>query len=392
MDISLWKAWTATVFSKLTENRQKIGCVLFYGYYVLLVLAKGLGYSSGSPFYNMFFCVAAVFWLGKMLLTDYSLREIVWIAVFLLISLWMYAKLGELTGILLLMTVAGTKNCNFEVIMKLTMVVWGLSVAVVIACSAVGILEQTPLLISDNNYLPRYVYGFAYGKQNLLFLSGFLTVTAILYVYFDRLNVLWLLGTMIPMMFLYELTYCRTGILLFGLLWVMIGWEKITKWKGYHHIYSLAYVIGFAISLLATVFYSPGNLGMQKINHLFNGRIDIAHAYFGTVGFSLFPRDVSIFSFNLNRIIDNLYMSLAITSGLVVAVLFVFLMTKTSRLLCKKNCYRELIFMVIFAIYAVLEEFPLNPSMNSFILLLGVLLYRDKFVLSKKSAGVEAGV
>jgi hypothetical protein len=57
--------------------------------------------------------------------------------------------------------------------------------------------------------------------------------------------------------------------------------------------------------------------------------------------------------------------------------------------------------MVIFAIYAVLEEFPLNPSMNPFILLLGVLLYREKFLLrgagigrmpSKKSAGIEAGV
>jgi hypothetical protein len=313
----------------------------------------------------------------------------------------MYAKLGELTGILLLMTVAGTKNCNFEVLMKINMVVLGLSVAVVTACSAVGLLEQSQIIIFDNKYMLRYVYGSAYGKQNLLFLSGFLAIVAILYVFYDRLNILWLFGTVIPMLVLYELTYCRTGILLFGLLWVMIGWEKFTKWKGYHHLYSLAYVFGFAISLLATVFYSPGNLGMQKINHLFNGRIDISHSYFATVGFSLFPRDVSIFSFNLNRIIDNLYMSLAITSGLVIAVLFVVLMTGTSRVLCKKRCYREMIFMVIFAIYAVLEEFPMNPSMNPFIMLLGVLLYRDKFLLRgaaigripfKKTAGNEAGV
>jgi hypothetical protein len=94
-------------------------------------------------------------------------------------------------------------------------------------------------------------------------------------------------------------------------------------------------------------------------------------------------------------------MSLAITSGLMVAVLFVVLMTGTSRVLCKKKCYREMIFMVIFAIYAVLEEFPMNPSMNPFVMLLGVLLYREKFLLrgetigrmpSKKTAGIEAGV
>jgi hypothetical protein len=381
MDISLWKAWTATVFSKLAKNRQGVSSVLFYGYYALLVLAKGLGYSNGGFFYNMFFYVAAILWLVKMILTDYTLREIIWIAVFLLISLWMYVKLGELTGILLWMTVVGLKNCNFEILMKLTMVVRGLAVAVVIAFSAVGLLAQNSIEIEDNDFALRYVYGFAYGKQNLLFLSGFLTVVAILYVFYDRLNLLWLFGTLIPMVVLYELTYCRTGILLFGLLWIMIAWEKFVKWKGHHRIYRWVYVLAFLISLLATVFYRPGNLTMQKINHLFNGRIEITNTYYSTIGFSLFPRDISVFSFNLNRIIDNLYMSLSLTSGLVIGGIFVILMTGACFALCRKKCYRALIFMVIFAMYAILEEFPLNPSMNPFIMLLAVLLYRDTFVL-----------
>ena len=87
----------ATVFSKLAENRQRIGCVLFYGYYALIVMAKGLGYSNGSFFYQLFFFTGVILWLGKMLITDYSLREIVTIVVYLMIALWMYVKLGELT-------------------------------------------------------------------------------------------------------------------------------------------------------------------------------------------------------------------------------------------------------------------------------------------------------
>ena len=187
MDITLWKAWMATVFSKLVENRQRIACVLFYGYYAFLVMEKGLGYSNGSFFYQLLFFTGVVLWLGKMLLTDYSLREIVTIAIFLAIALWMYAKLGELTGILLLMTIAGLKNCNFEILMKITMVIRVFTSAVVIAFSAVGLLPQNAIGILEQDYSFRYVYGFDYGKHNLLFLSGFLTVVAMLYVYYDKL-------------------------------------------------------------------------------------------------------------------------------------------------------------------------------------------------------------
>lgn len=387
MDITLWKAWMATVFSKLVENRQRIACVLFYGYYAFLVMAKGLGYSNGSFFYQLLFFTGVVLWLGKMLLTDYSLREIVTIAIFLAIALWMYAKLGELTGILLLMTIAGLKNCNFVILMKITMVIRVFTSAVVIAFSAVGLLPQNAIGILEQDYSFRYVYGFDYGKHNLLFLSGFLTVVAMLYVYYDKLNMYWFVGTLIPMVILYKLTYCRTGILLFVLMWLMIGWDKLCKWKGLNRLYCLAYVFGFCTSFLATVIYRPGHLGMQKINHIFNGRISIANTYFRTVGFSLLPRDISIFSFNLNRIIDNLYMSLAITSGLLIALLFVYLITKTSyKLLLGKN-NKELLFLVIFAIYAILEEFPLNPSMNPFIMLLAIPLYRDKFILRGNEIG-----
>ena len=40
--------------------------------------------------------------------------------------------------------------------------------------------------------------------------------------------------------------------------------------------------------------------------------------------------------------------------------------------------------MVIFAAYAMLEQFPLNPSMNPFILLLAVLLYGNKVMIGEK--------
>jgi hypothetical protein len=379
------RPWINILYTKFTQNKSRIEEISFYGFYALLILAKSLGYSSGHFFYKICFAVGVVFWTVKVFCTRYTLREILWILVFAVIVGLMYLKLGELTGILLLMGIIGMKNCNFSRIMHITLWCRLFTILVMAATAAVGLQDMQPTTINDQSYALRQAYAFGFDKQNLLFLSGFLAVVAFLYVEYERLNLLCFLGTLVPMIALFELTYCRTGIVLYFGLWLLIVVDKSMKSRRYCRIYCFAYLFGALASLAATVLYNGSSQIMQKINHLFNGRLEIVSTYYNTVGFSLFPRDISVFSFYLNRIIDNLYMSLFLTSGLVIGSIFVVLMTCCSWKLYQYNCRRELIFMVIFAMYAMLEEFPLNPSMNPFVLLTGVLLYKNKMVIREKT-------
>ena len=384
--MSFLTAWTDMIYTKFQSNQQKIAEFSFYAFYVLLIIAKSLGYNSGDLIYKICFYVGVLFLLVKLVNTKYTLREILWIAFFLVIVFLIYFKLGDLSELLLLLSVVGMKNCNFSTIMKLTVITRIAVTVTQLLLVSVGLMDAQQQLVDDGLNPIREVYALGWTKPNLAFLGGFLAVVVFLYVFYEKLNIGYFLGTMLPMVLLYKVTYCRTGIIVYFFLWVLIIVDKAIRYKKIYWLYCLAYVVGYVISFLAMHFYQGTYGYMQTINQVFNGRIDIMNTYYKTVGLSLFPRDVSIFSFNLNRIIDNLYMSLTITSGIIVGVLFVVLLTRCMYTLYHKKCYKEIIFMVIFAVYAILEEFPLNPSLNPFMLLLGVLLYKDKVIIREKTS------
>ena len=43
--------------------------------------------------------------------------------------------------------------------------------------------------------------------------------------------------------------------------------------------------------------------------------------------------------------------------------------------LYQAGCYKELVMLSVFSLYAIMEQFVLNGFMNPFILLVGILLY-----------------
>lgn len=384
MGINILQQWINILFTRFSKNKVAIAEISFYGFYALLVLVKSLGYNSGHFIYKLSFIIGIFFWVIKVFCTRYSLREILWILLFSIIAGGMYLKLGELTGILLLMCIIGVKNCCFHKLVSITLWCRFFSILVLTGTAAIGLQDRQATIIYDQSFAQRYAYAFGFGKHNLFFLSAFLVILTFLYVEYEHINMWYFIGTLVPMVIVFKLTYCRTGFILFFVLWIMIFIDRKLHVRSVYRVYCFSYLIGGIISLTATILYDGQNLFMQKINHIFNGRLEIMSTYYNNVGIVLFPRNIETFSFYLNRIIDNLYMSLIITSGIIIGTVFVILMTRCSLALYKQNMGKELIFMVIFAMYAMLEEFPLNPSMNPFILLLGVLLYKERFCIREK--------
>lgn len=384
MDIHFLPAWMAMIYTKCVENKAKIINFCFYSYYALLIIAKSYGYNSGDFFYKICFYVGAVLLLIKLFNTRYTFREYALLLIFLGIVGIIYLKLGDLTALLLLITVAGMKECNFLTVIKMTAIIRLLTLTGQLLMVGIGIIDVQRQLADPSDVNSRVLYALGWNKPNSAFLSAFLTVVVIMYLYYDKLNIWHLLLTSVPMIILFRLTYCRTGMILFLGLWVLIFLEKVTKNKKYYKVFCLSYAGAFLLSYLSVRYYQSTSEVSKVLNHLFSGRIDIMKTYYSTVGLSLFPRDISVFSFYSNRIIDNLYMSITITSGILSGILFVFLLTKLMFWLYKNMFYKEIIFMVIFAAYAMLEQFPLNPSMNPFILLLAVLLYGNKVMIGEK--------
>ena len=86
--------------------------------------------------------------------------------------------------------------------------------------------------------------------------------------------------------------------------------------------------------------------------------------------------------------IDNFYMYLLISCGVIVALAFVIFATKAQFRLFREGNYREILFFTVFAVYAMLEQSPFNPILNPFILLMGNLIYRD-FQIKENDFGIR---
>lgn len=70
-------------------------------------------------------------------------------------------------------------------------------------------------------------------------------------------------------------------------------------------------------------------------------------------------------------------MYLFISCGAVITHAVCLLGNKSQWKLYREKNYREIIFFTIFAIYAVLEQSPMNPILNPFILLTANLIYKE---------------
>ena len=70
-------------------------------------------------------------------------------------------------------------------------------------------------------------------------------------------------------------------------------------------------------------------------------------------------------------------MYLFISCGALFAILFVYWASRSQWKMYCNGYYREIIFFTIFAVYAVLEQSPMNPILNPFILFTANLVYKN---------------
>ncbi|MCI6021426.1 MAG: glycosyltransferase family 4 protein, partial [[Bacteroides] pectinophilus] len=77
--------------------------------------------------------------------------------------------------------------------------------------------------------------------------------------------------------------------------------------------------------------------------------------------------------------------------GLIVALIVLAIICISNHRLFKKHCYKELVFIASFSVYAMMEEFPLNPVVNPFIMLTAIVVYKSAFSIERPGAGDGSG-
>ena len=122
---------------------------------------------------------------------------------------------------------------------------------------------------------------------------------------------------------------------------------------------------------------------MYEINHVLTGRVFIMNYYLKLYPFTLFGNTYEFWLHNAGKIleiVDNLYVTIYLYSGVVMLILYVLGVFALLRKLYQKRYDIELILVAILAVYAFMEEFPLNPTVNPFAVMLAWIIFGGNMI------------
>lgn len=364
-------------------------------YYGVMTASKALGMDSSNSLYYVMFGIACIMLLFKYCVTQYTVRQIALDVLLGCIGIVCFVISHDMTLLLLAMMVAGLKDCDFRELACTAFYVRLAITSFMVVASFLGIFDQGETAQTTTSFQDITVYNFGYSTANNAYINIFVLMALFLYIRYDRINWKYFIGTSVIAMLMYTFTNSRTGTLLFFAVWFFIFCEKFLLARKGRYVFfwlmAASTLICAVFSYAATSMFNPdGGYWSEYINRIFSGRLNITHKYHEALSVSLIPRTSAVMDAHRGfGFIDNSYMSVYFHDGLIVALIVLVLICISNYSLFKKHCYKELVFIASFSVYAMMEEFPLNPVVNPFIMLTAVVIYKASFSIERPGTGTE---
>lgn len=361
--------------------------IAYYMYFLTMVGLKALGLGSNNRAFLIIFAISLVFLALKIIYTEYQPTELMIVIALVLLSLIGFLRAKEQTYFLAAISIAGMKGINFRDLCKKTLVVHAIGSLIAILGSMMGYFQDNIQVINAVTGEAYHTYG--YSDFNVLFVNMFIIAALYIYIRYEKLGIKEFLLTNILMFWTYDATHSRTGYLLFFGMWLLIALDKfILKEKvkkRLYYVYTFAPFVMVLLSFLLPYLYELFGKTkiMYEINHALTGRIFIMNYYLKLYPFTLFGNTYEFWLNNAGEIleiVDNLYVTIYLYSGLVMLIIYVLGAFYLLRKLYQKRYDIELILFAILCVYAFMEEFPLNPTVNPFALLLAWVIFDGNLV------------
>lgn len=355
---------------------------LFYGFFVLLSLTKGLGFYEGQKIFILLTAAALLLGFLKLLVTPYTKGQAAAQILLLFITAVMYVSSRELAVLFVAFTVLGMKGISVKKTFHIALWVWA-SCAVVLSVFSFFRLEHTVYRVHEKmglGHIFRWSLGFTH--PNILHITYLMLCALVIWELEERYGfkqyAVLMAGNLL--VFFYSISYTGFGIvavLLTGCLYVKFRprfglLEKLAANLVLPVCLALSFVLPFYIN-----YHRISHL-VQKLNFMLNTRIWLAEQFLKGGYGSLFGRDVSQIV-KSSMTLDNSYVWCYINFGLIPTIMiltgyFALLFYDTH-----KQRTRELVILVCFLGAGWTEQLLFNTSFKNITLLfLGALLFSQK--------------
>lgn len=345
---------------------------LFYLVFILSVGALfAASFNSTDRVYKIIFGVATLFLLLKIVVTDYTLREFIWMAIVCLLLGIVLLRNGEKTLIITSMGIFGAKNISLEKVFRHSLWLKAALTVGTISLAALGITKNEAFIIPKNyKYYTIYCYGYVH--PNAAYASVMMLFVVAVLIWQDKLKWYAYVGFTLVLGGAYYLFMCRTGLVVWVVFLIMVlGYMISHKWK-MHKIYLwLLLLVPIVLALLTVLLPLIGMNDVAlliKVDYYLTGRINHLIQGIENLGFSLFG---SAF----REPFDNAYFHLVYNYGWTTAILCFLAYVYTMWDCIKKDRPYEVIVLSIMALYGFMEHWPLSVGWNISILCLSRTLF-----------------
>lgn len=362
---------------KKLANYQEIFYMLFL---LPMTGMTSMGINSEDRIYLYVFAVATLFLLLKMAVTDFTWREIAIMAVFTALLGANFLRNGEKTLILTAMGIFGAKNVNLDKVMKYAL--WEKAVLTVgtLTLAATGVIENVAVELPKNLEL-HTIYCYGYYHPNMAFANIFVILLLAIIVYHDKIKwYCYLIGTGI-MIGAYRVFMCRTGMVVWiALCLIILGYQLLKKLHfetQYLYLLSVIPVALAALALIIPVVAKNNPAFFSWVNGISTGRINLINQVYDQM-LKLLIGNIS------QRPFDSMYYTALYNYGWIGFLLGLVAYTAGMWYCIKKGQHYGVIGLCIMAVYGFMELLPLSILWNLPLLYISRILFQGKKVRNEQ--------
>ena len=333
--------------------------ICYYIFFALLLSAKGIGLYDGQGVFKIILVIALFFWIGKMALTEYSLKEILVMGALLLAGMLSYYYSGDKAALIAVMVITGMKNIPIKRLWKLGLICFSITFFGTVITALLGIRDTTQFV--HNKGILGFVIRDSLGMPH----------PNVLHISYMVLIALWFMVCDFKGKSLYSLSY--TGFLFLIAYLVLAMYlnlsRKRTKVENILLQCLMPVCVLFAILGPVTL---KGRI-FELVNKAVNTRFELSRHYLTSLRPTLFGTRVNIEG---NYTIDCAYVHCLYYYGIVLFVLFMVGFFLLIKYLLKKERNHELAMVLGLIAAGFTEPFLFNFSFKNLILpLLGEWLF-----------------
>lgn len=360
----------------MLKFRRKLGEYqeIFYMIFVLSMTGMtSVGLNSEDEIYMKVFLVATCFLLLKMAVTNFTIREILVMAAITFVLGRNFLHNGEKTLILTVMGIFGAKNVDLRKVMRWAFWEKALLTVGTFAAVELGLIENVMIRLPKNGELLD-IYCYGYYHPNMAFANIFVVLLVGMMGYGKKLTwFAYAVGTII-MLGAYELFVCRTGMMVWCMLLLLVLGFKFFEWIKWEKVYII--LLGFTPVAMAGMMIlfakwarenEEFNLLMDK---LLTHRIMLINNCWGDEYGLLQGYEVA-------KPFDSIYFHLIYNYGWVVFGLFVVLYCMAIWYTGWKGHHYGAIGLASMSVYGFMEMLPLSFLWNMPLLYIGFLLFGE---------------